>query len=70
MARLTKDKVKAMLEVDFLPIPCDNASELDSVYQTAIQAKGEMGERGKSIAISKSNVTMTVVVRTGIRQGA
>lgn len=66
MAKLSKDKVKAMLPQDIIVIPCDAASEADSVYQTAIQAKTEMGDRGASVKISKSNVTLTVIVRTGI----
>ena len=65
-AKLTKDKVKSMLPKDLLLIPCDTALEADSAYQTAIQARSEMGDRGASVKISKSNVTLTVVVRTGI----
>lgn len=66
MAKLTKEKVKAMLPSDVICVPCDSAAELDSVYQTAFNARSEMGEKGKAIAMSKSNVTMTVVVRTGV----
>lgn len=66
MAKLTKDKVKTMLPTDLICVPCENAAELDSVYQTAFNARSEMGEKGKAIALSKSNVTMTVVVRTGV----
>ena len=65
-AKLTKDKVKSMLPKDLIFVPCDTASEVDSAYQTAIQAKKEMGEKGNNVAVSKSNVTLTVVVRTGI----
>lgn len=65
-AKLTKDKVKSMLPKDLLLIPCDTALEADSAYQTAIQARSEMGDRGATVKISKSNVTLTVVVRTGI----
>lgn len=66
MAKLTKDKVKAMLPSDLICVPCDTAAELDAVYQTAFNARNEMGDKGRCIAISKSNVTMTVVVRTGV----
>ena len=64
MAKLTKDKVKAMMTQDLICVPCGDACEVDSAYQTAVQAKNEMGERGKGVAVSKSNVTLTVVVRT------
>lgn len=65
-AKLTKEKVKAMLPKDLIFIPCNTASELDSAYQTAIQAKKELGAKGDNVSVSKSNVTLTVVVRTGI----
>ncbi len=65
-AKLTKDKVKAMMPKDCIFIPCDTVLEADSAYQTALQAKKEMGENGNNIVISKSNVTLTVVVRTGM----
>ena len=63
--KLTKDKVKSMLPTDLIAIPCDNAGELDAVYQTAFNARKEMGEKGNDIALSRSNVTMTVVIRKG-----
>lgn len=66
MAKLSKDKVKAMLAKDMIVVPCDNASEVDSAFETAKQARSEMGDRGASVKISKSNVTLTVVVRTGV----
>lgn len=65
-AKLTKDKVRAMMPKDCLFIPCDNAAECESVYQTALQTKRELGNNGNNIAVSKSNVTLSVVVRTGI----
>lgn len=65
-AKLTKDKVKAMLPKDCIFIPCDNAAEVESAYQTAIQAKQELGDNGNKIAVSKSQKTLSVVVRTGI----
>ncbi len=55
-----------MMPKDCIFIPCDTVLEADSAYQTALQAKKEMGENGNNIAISKSNVTLTVVVRTGM----
>ena len=66
MAKLSKDKVKAMLPKDMIVVACDNAPEVDSAFETAKQARAEMGDRGASVKISKSNVTLTVVVRTGI----
>ena len=66
MAKLSKDKVKTMLPIDTIVVVCDNAREVDSAFETAKQAKSEMGDRKDSVMISKSNVTLTVVVRTGI----
>lgn len=66
MAKLSIDKVKAMLPTDLLVVACDNAREVDSAFETAKQAKSEMGDRKDTVLISKSNVTLTVVVRTGI----
>lgn len=66
MAKLSKDKVKAMLSKDMIVVECNNAREVDSAYETAKQARSEMGDRSESVMISKSNVTLTVVVRTGI----
>lgn len=65
-AKLTKDKVRAMMPKDCLFIPCDNAAECESVYQTALQTKRELVNNGNNIAVSKSNVTLSVVVRTGL----
>lgn len=65
-AKLTKDKVKAMLRKDTLVVFCDTASELESAYQTAIQAKKEMKDSGREVAVSKSGVTLSVILRTGI----
>lgn len=64
--KLTKDKVRAMMPKDCLFIPCDNAAECESVYQTALQTKRELGDNGNIISVSKSNVTLSVVVRTGL----
>lgn len=66
MAKLSKDKVKTMLPKDMIVVACDNAREVDSAFETAKQAKQEMGDRKDSVMISKSNVTLTVIVRTGI----
>ena len=66
MAKLSKDKVKAMLPVDLIVVACENACEGDSAFETAKQAKTEMGDRKDTVMISKSNKTLTVVVRTGI----
>ena len=67
-AKLTKEKVRSMMPKDCLFIPCDNAAECESVYQTALQTKRELGDSGENIAISKSNVTLSVVIRTGLMQ--
>lgn len=66
MAKLSKDKVKAMLPKDYIFVPCDTAAEVEASFQTAVQAKKEMGEKGNGVSISKSQVTLSVVVRTGI----
>lgn len=66
MAKLTKEKVKSMLPVDIIVVPCDSAAEVDSAVETARQARAEMGPRADSVRISKSNVTLTVVIRTGV----
>lgn len=49
MAKLSKDKVKAMLPKDMIVVPCDNAPEVDSAFETAKQARSEMGDRGASV---------------------
>lgn len=66
MSKLSKDKVRAMMPKDSLFIPCDEACEVDSVFQTAKQAISEMGDKANNYRISKSNVTLSVVIRTGI----
>ena len=65
-AKLTKDKVKAMMPRDHILVLCDTASEVDSAYQTAQQAKSDLGDKGNNLCISKSNVTLSVVIRTGL----
>lgn len=68
MAKLSRDKVRAMLPKDCIFIPCDNAAEVDSAFQIATQVKKEMEEDGAKVipVVSKSYVTLSVVVRTGI----
>lgn len=66
MAKLSKDKVKAMLPTDLIVVACDDACEVNSAFETAKQAREEMGDRKDTVKISKSYVTLTVVVRTGI----
>lgn len=63
MTKLTKEKVKAMLPDDVITVACENAAELDAVYQTAFNARKEIEDKGYNIVMSKSNVTMTVVIR-------
>lgn len=57
--RLTKEQVKRMLPGQSMSIQCDNAAELDSVYQTALQARKESGV---GYGISRSAKTMTVEI--------
>lgn len=66
MAKLSKDKVKAMLAKDIYTVVCDDACEVNSAFETAKQARSEMGDRKDTVKLSKSYVTLTVVVRTGI----
>lgn len=66
MANLSKNKVKAMMPVDALFIPCDTAQDVESVYQTAKQAISEMKDKADNYRVSKSHVTLSVVVRTGL----
>ena len=66
MSKLSKDKVKAMMTKDSLFVPCDEAKEVDSVFQTAKQAINEMGDKANNYRVSKSNVTLSVVIRTGL----
>lgn len=66
MTKLSKDKVKAMLTKDIYTVVCDNACEVNSAFETAKQARDEMGDRKDTVKISKSYVTLTVIVRTGI----
>ena len=66
MTKLSKDKVKVMMPRDHILVLYDTASEVDSAYHTAQQAKSELGDKGGSLRISKSNVTLSVVIRTGL----
>lgn len=66
MAKLSKDKVKAMLAKDMIVVQCDDACEVNSAFETAKQARDEMGDRKNTVKLSKSYVTLTVVVRTGV----
>ena len=58
--KLTKEQVKRMLPGQTLVVDCTDTAELDSVYQTALQARKEIEDR--SIAISRSGKTMTVSI--------
>lgn len=68
MGKLSRDKVRAMLPNDCIFIPCDNAPEVESVYQIAIQERKKMEEAGVKVIpeVSKSLKTLSVVLRTGI----
>lgn len=66
MAKLTKEQVKRMLPGQMLSVGCNNTAELDSVYQTALQARKEMSEH--NVAISRSNKTMNVTIRVGEKE--
>lgn len=63
--KLTKEQVKRMLPGQSMSIQCDNAAELDSVYQTALQARKESGV---GYDISRSAKTMTVSINL-VRKG-
>lgn len=66
MSKLSKDKIRAMMPSDHILVLCDEASEVDSAYQTAKQVKDELGDKGEKLRISKSNVTLSVIIRTGV----
>lgn len=61
--KLTKDNVKKMLPGQVLTVVCVGADELDSVVQTAHQARKELGLTDKELSISRSGKTETVVIR-------
>lgn len=59
--KLKKEQVKKMLPGQTLAIACADTLELDSVYQTALQARKEV--EGYDVVISRSGKTMTVGIR-------
>lgn len=59
--KLTKDQVRKMMPGQVLSIACDSASELDSTYQVAMQARREID--AYNVAVSRSGKTMTVAIR-------
>ncbi len=62
--KLTKDNVRKLLPGQVLTVVCDDAAEIETVYQTAIQARREPGiDAHGAIEITRSNRTMTVVIR-------
>lgn len=58
--RLTKEQVKKMIPGQRLVVNCTDTAELDSAYQTALQARKEI--EGYRVAISRSGKTMTVSI--------
>lgn len=50
-----------MLPEQVLTVTCTDTAELDSVYQTALQARKEI--KDYDVAISRSSKTMTVSIR-------
>lgn len=64
--KLTKEQVKRMLPGQILTVACTDASELDSAYQTALQARKEIEDY--DVAISRSAKTMTVGIRVDKRR--
>lgn len=65
--KLTKEQVKRMLPGQVLSIECADTAELDSTYQTALQARKEIDNY--DIAISRSSKTMTVGIRVSEKGG-
>lgn len=65
--KLTKEQVKKMLPGQMLAVACADTSELDSVYQTALQARKEIEDY--DVAISRSSKTMTVGIRVNAKGG-
>lgn len=65
--KLTKEQVKRMLPGQTLAIVCTDTAELDSTYQTALQARKEI--EGHDVAISRSGKTMTVNIRVSEKGG-
>ena len=65
--KLTKEQVKKMLPGQTLTITCDNTAELDSAYQTALQARKEVEDF--DIQISRSYKTMIVAIRIAEKDG-
>ena len=56
-----------MLPGQILTVACADTAELDSVYQTALQARKEIDDR--DVAISRSGKTMTVGIRVNAKGG-
>lgn len=59
---LTKKEVKNLNPGRSLVIQCENVLRLDSTYQTALQARKEMGLTSDELSINRSGKTMSVTV--------
>lgn len=65
--KLTKEQVKKMLPGQTLAIACADTPELDSTYQTALQARKEIDDY--EVIISRSGKTMTIGIRVEEKGG-
>lgn len=65
--KLTKEQVRKMLPGQILTVACADTAELDSAYQTALQARKEIADY--DVAISRSGKTMTVGIRVNQKGG-
>lgn len=64
--KLTKEQIKRMLPGQTLSVHCSNTAELDSAYQTALQARKEIDDY--DVQVSRSGKTMIVGVRVEEKQ--
>lgn len=69
MAKLTREAVRSLKAGMMLCVPCADAAELDSNYQTALQVRKEIYTQKKfdcgHIFISRSSKDMQVKVTMG-----
>lgn len=59
---LTKKEVMDLAPGRALVIQCENVLQLDSAYQTALQARKGMGLTANELAVKRSGKTMSVTV--------
>ena len=68
--KLTKENIRKMLPGQVLTVICNGSDELDSVVQTAHQARKELGFTDGELTISRSGKTETVVIRRNEKGGS